>query len=590
MPSIPNIDIDPPKYGPGDWSSQIYKMLTDLPKSYYGGQKEEFERGQRERTERLQKLQDPILEAQTRETLKEYNDPNQPPRYDYGDGGTSSEVPTSTRLARNTGGGANEGGAVPGNLRTGETPPGVAPDVTPTGTNRGPLNVRQIAINMGVDPNAPGLQEHFGNIDARISPQKAREAYNKIKAGMFGPADEEAPEEPGAAAGAPPETAPGLTTAALRGAAAGREPVGGYMPGVGPPPQGAAPGPQVAQAPGQPPNLATPLRPFVQQPPAPALPSGAPALVPQPVIDKMRNTVTDLRRRAGNLLPGPKQNDYLSRAKDLEEVAKKAQEARDKVAADIDPYKVAKEREDKILDGDIKEGQKEHKILQSRAEAADDANQALAVMRTKMSDPSFFAGAGHEIVQQTKEWITTLGGNPKAADTMQEFKKVAIDQLNKQIRTMSESGFTRIQLQEIRNMKEALLNLGVGPGANRYIMETLSRAHQLEMKLGDFSNRYVQQHRFLDHNWPAAKREFLARPENRLFTDQERQHPEMIAPPYYPGAFAGDVTKTKQFINNQKLKGDDPVAVDDYSRPVGPDGVRPRKIVHASDILERYGK
>jgi hypothetical protein len=116
-------------------------------------------------------------------------------------------------------------------------------------------------------------------------------------------------------------------------------------------------------------------------------------------------------------------------------------------------------------------------------------------------------------------------------------------------------------------------------------METLSRAHQGEIKLNRFAQQYIQTHDYLDRNWPAAKEAFMNRPENRLFTQAERDHPEMIAPSYYPRSLVGNVAKTKAFIRQQGLKDNDPVAVDDYSRPPGPDGVQPRKLVHAGDIM-----
>src|SRR6516162_7452355 len=55
---VDNIDITPPKYGPGDFSAELYKMIRGIPAAYEEGSKAAFERGQRARTEELQK---PIL-------------------------------------------------------------------------------------------------------------------------------------------------------------------------------------------------------------------------------------------------------------------------------------------------------------------------------------------------------------------------------------------------------------------------------------------------------------------------------------------------------------------------------------------------
>jgi hypothetical protein len=59
--AIDNIDITPPKYGPGDFSAELYKMIRGIPQAYEEGSKAAFERGQRARTEELQKPIDPNI-------------------------------------------------------------------------------------------------------------------------------------------------------------------------------------------------------------------------------------------------------------------------------------------------------------------------------------------------------------------------------------------------------------------------------------------------------------------------------------------------------------------------------------------------
>jgi hypothetical protein len=208
-------------------------------------------------------------------------------------------------------------------------------------------------------------------------------------------------------------------------------------------------------------------------------------------------------------------------------------------------------------------------------------------MRTQMSDPNFYSGPAHALNQKYKEWLAVLpGGNPDAASPMQEFHKTTLELLNQRIQSAVQSGYSRIQIREIDNMKAQIANLDINAGSNRYIMEEMQRIHQMDIKLARFSDQYADSHGgYLDRGWPAARDAFMERPENRLFTDQEIAHPASIAPAYFPKSMYGDVAKTKAFVRSQGLKDSDPVAVDDTTKPPGPDGLPRRKLIDAGHLL-----
>jgi hypothetical protein len=250
-----------------------------------------------------------------------------------------------------------------------------------------------------------------------------------------------------------------------------------------------------------------------------------------------------------------------------------------------DPFVAAENTRKEIEKGNIVEGQKEQKAIQMQGQTADESNQKLAVVRTQMSDPNFYTGAGHEIVNQYREWLVSMGADPNAATSVQTFNKTVNDLLGEKIRTMASSGYSRIQVVEIRQLQQAIANMKASPATNRYLVEEMSRLHQNEIKLREFANQYVRDHQYLDAGWPAAKEKFMQQPAQRLFTQRERDHPESIAPPYFPSSMYRDAAKTKAFIRSQGLKDNDPVAVDDTTKPPGPDGILQRKLVPTNHIL-----
>lgn len=607
MAGIPNIDIDPPKYGPPNMAAQLFGMISSLPDAYQQGVKQKFERGQMERTEELQKpilgpdgkpsqdamaiaselakrypersLELPVQALTTKATQDYFNNRRrQKPDFPSGDGG-SSYSPSNPNMTPD----AHTGRV--GQIDQSEESAG------PAGEDTRHQNVRQLAINAGIDPNSDEFRQAFAgtNIDRDFtSSSQAAGAAKRIQM-LSGAGDETgttgAPPDPRRSA--PPNVQPGVMggppTVAPSEAAQGFAP---YQPG-GAPPQ-AQPGPQMAQAA---PGLAGGMQPFLQPSPqrasAPQGAPGAPSLVPQQQINDWRNKATDLLQE-GQFVPAVAAVNK-QRAENLMKAADEAQKARDEVAKKreeaADPAIQAENTRREIEKGNISAGQKEEKLLQTRAAIADQSNQKLAVLRTQMSDPNFYSGEGHEIVQKYRGWLAALGKDPNAAKPMEVFHKTTMDLLNERIQGAVQSGYTRIQIAEIRNMKEQIANLKVTPATNRYIMEEMSRIHQMDIKLNGFADQYAQSHGYLDRGWPAAKEAFLSRPENRLFTPQEIAHPEALSPSYYPRSMYGDVAKTKAFIRNQGLKDSDPVAVDDPKKPPGPDGLPQRKLIDASHLL-----
>lgn len=571
------VDVaDIPKYGPPNMAAELYSMIRGIPQAYEQGQENQFKQGQRERTERLQapytgpltpggiigesikrggideakNFIAPLIGMQSNEAIfRGLGASGEPPRSD-----------PSARADAQTGAPLRAASAAQAD-KTGVNAPG-----EPPGRNDDVTSLRGLATQYQIDVDSPAFKKAFGGI-----PLDREDFHPTVVKALDQRLRDFAQAQRDAGGGATASLGQG--SAAIPGA-------GGMA--------GGAPAPPVGQ-PGTPPvqmAQAAPARPGVpqdQQAPWAATPAGT-----VPEADRLDasgrqklglSALYGASPKAAEAAQKAAENDF-ARAKAIRELSAKYGEK-------LDPRMVEAATREEVRKGQVAEGIKEQKSVQARGQTADEGNQKLAVMRTQMSDPNFFTGAGQELVNRFKQWSVSLGGDPNAASPVQEFHKTAINLLNEQIRTMAQSGYSRIQVAEIRNLKESIANKDVTPATNRYLIEEMSRLHNNDIKLADFANQYAKSHLgYLDEGWPAARAAFLAKPENRLFTQQEIEHPQTIAPAYLPTAMARDPAKIKAFIRNQGLNPDDPVAVDDFSKPPGPDGVLPRRLVPASAFMK----
>lgn len=214
--------------------------------------------------------------------------------------------------------------------------------------------------------------------------------------------------------------------------------------------------------------------------------------------------------------------------------------------------------------------------IQAMSEAGFKGNERLDLIKRTMSDPNFFSGAGSDIMKKWNQWTVSLGGNPDTARPMETFHKTVYDMLSEQIRAMAQSGYSRIQLAEIKNMQNSIASLGISPAANRYLVEELTRVHNQNIKLGQLSQQYVKEHGYLDNGWNEVRDRFFQDPRNQLFDKKELDDPRLIAPPYLPAGIASDPAKKAQWTRNQGLKPGDPFVADgpDSKQPAGPNNTR----------------
>jgi hypothetical protein len=183
-----DIDITPPKYGPGDFSKQLYDMIRGVPAAYQEGAEGAFKRGQYARTEELQKPINfigadgkPDLAAGLQEYIKRAGGEGFEKLYPALQGQQSNEA-----LFRILSGGQ----APPASGAT----PGAAGEQPASGATEAKADtVRSLAIKRGIDPDTPGFADQFGavGLDRDLPPGAVQGVVNKFdmlrEAGMFGP-------------------------------------------------------------------------------------------------------------------------------------------------------------------------------------------------------------------------------------------------------------------------------------------------------------------------------------------------------------------------------------------------------------------
>jgi hypothetical protein len=304
MPSIPNIDIDPPKYGPPNMADQLYKMIRGIPQAYQEGVENKYKTQALERADVTGKIQ--------LEDLQDYQ--KNPPKF-----------PTDIHGAGGDTGSARQGaydGAVgmdPKLLKT--SGPTVADIIKHDGGDASLAG--DIAGVLGIDAGKPLSSDGVAAVrNILASHRQSAEEEDTATGAVPGPGANVGPDprrnaspnvQPGVMGG-PPNVMP---------SAPGFAP---YAPGGAPPP-GAAPPSAMAQAGGP---YSTPLQPYVTQPP-PVPPRAAAPNAPwtQARIDQQRSTadlLDDAAARPGlTAFPG-RAAALKDKAKALREEAKQAQE------------------------------------------------------------------------------------------------------------------------------------------------------------------------------------------------------------------------------------------------------------------------
>jgi hypothetical protein len=221
-------------------------------------------------------------------------------------------------------------------------------------------------------------------------------------------------------------------------------------------------------------------------------------------------------------------------------------------------------RQEEVQKADIKiSNEKTYPGVQALGQAGKISNDKIDRMRVQMSDPNFFSGAGHEIAQKFKEWSVTLGGNPRAADPMQEMGKTISQMLTDDIKAMGASGAGPVRVAEVQNMQRGIAGLKLSPSTNRYLLEELYRVHNDNMQVARLAQQYKSDPRgpgYLDAGWDKIRDQYYR--DHPLFDKDELADPRLVAPPLLTKEIDANPAKRKAWEKAQGLQYGDPIKLD----------------------------
>jgi hypothetical protein len=230
---------------------------------------------------------------------------------------------------------------------------------------------------------------------------------------------------------------------------------------------------------------------------------------------------------------------------------------------DRDPVVQARELQRQVQEGDIKVSEKTYPGLQMLGQTGKMGNDKIDRMRVQMSDPNFFSGAGSQIVERFKQWSVSLGGNPNAANSIEELHKTVSQMLTDDIKAMGASGAGPVRVAEVQNMQKGIASLKQSPATVRYLLEELYRTHNDNIEVARMAQQYKADPRgpgYLDANWDKIRDQYYQ--QHPLFEKDELRDPRLVAPPLLTREIDANPVRRKAWEKAQGLQYGDPIRTD----------------------------
>ena len=310
-------------------------------------------------------------------------------------------------------------------------------------------------------------------------------------------------------------------------------PVSGASGSGAPQPVTASPraGPRVAQA-GQP------------------QPQAAPAALPQnPQIAGWERAAQGLRAQQQKILQGAQILELAGKngkaeqdraaaigqqAEKYEGLIAKAQEEspeakRARESGISSPVELA--RREKINEANVTEFNKKYDKIQALDQEANVGRQRIALGLQLTNNPDFYSGPLEHTVRLYKQFVTSIGGNPNAAMSMEAFHKNANNMLADQVRALGQSGVGQVRVAEVKIIQNGTASLGVTPATNRLILEEADRIQKDNQVVAKMARDYRAAHGTLDPGFDSQVAQYYA--ANPLFKKEEIADPRLIAPPSF---------------------------------------------------------
>lgn len=114
----------------------------------------------------------------------------------------------------------------------------------------------------------------------------------------------------------------------------------------------------------------------------------------------------------------------------------------------------------------------------------------LGAMKNMLDDPSFYSGFGAQPLLQVKQLVASLGLDPSAAASMENFnafgKKAALDAIGTLGTGVSEGDRQSVEQQNP--------NLNASPAGNRALIDMLGKLAQRKIDIAKFADEYARAH------------------------------------------------------------------------------------------------
>ena len=161
---------------------------------------------------------------------------------------------------------------------------------------------------------------------------------------------------------------------------------------------------------------------------------------------------------------------------------------------------------------------KKYDTLNDSGSKAESTLGTISRMRTAMADPNFYSGKGAEMFAlPLKQAIVALGGDPKSAASLEEFRALASKQI---LEGLGGSLGTGISNTDRDFISGTVANLGNTKEGNEALLNIAEKQARRHIEIADKAQAYVQLHGRLDAGFD---REIAAwKKANPLFSETEK--------------------------------------------------------------------
>lgn len=166
--------------------------------------------------------------------------------------------------------------------------------------------------------------------------------------------------------------------------------------------------------------------------------------------------------------------------------------------------------------------------LTTEANAAVDQNSVLDRMSQLTHDPNFYSGAGGNQLLFLKQGIAALGGDPKAAASMEEFAGLANKTV---IASMGGSLGTGFSNADRDFVVQTVPDLAATPQGNAQRIDVLRRINNRKIELAKMADQYVQDNGHLDAAFNQIIKQYGE--DHPLFADLAKGSGAGLAPGVY---------------------------------------------------------